>query len=215
MQRKLLTGNPGNNGPLKEKLPVATIIIVALNLIGLIYEYSVGEERAIYTYAMYEGALQRGEYVRLFVSAFLHFGLYHFGSNMVCLAVYGLDLERRLGPWRYALIYGLSIIGAGLLINHAGGRGLHAGASGAIWGLMTATVIYNLRNQLNPAYALRGIAINLLYSFSSGVSWQGHIGGGLAGLVTALLICRGPESGNRMEGESGRHIESGNRENAE
>ena len=208
MQRKLFMGGPGKNGPLKEKLPIATIIIVALNIIGLIYQYSVGEDQAIYTYAMYEGALERGEYARLFVSAFLHFGLYHFGSNMACLGVYGLDLERRLGPWKYALIYVLSIVGAGLLINYAGGRGLHAGASGAIWGLMTATVIYNMRNQLNPAYALRGIAINLIYSFSSGVSWQGHIGGGIGGLLTALFVCKGPESGNRIEGENRQNIES-------
>ena len=71
------------------------------------------------------------------------------------------------------------------------GNGIHAGASGAIWGLMTATLIYNLRNNLNPAYALHGIVINLIYSFSAGVSWQGHIGGGVAGLVTALAICKG------------------------
>ena len=60
-----------------------------------------------------------------------------------------------------------------LLINFAGGRGIHAGASGAIWGLMTATLIYNLRNNLNPTYALRGIVINLIFSVSAGVSWQG------------------------------------------
>ena len=66
---------------------------------------------------------------------------------------------------------------------------IHAGASGAIWGLMTATLVYNLRNNLNPFYALRGIAINLIYSFSAGVSWQGHIGGGLGGVIAALFLC--------------------------
>ena len=54
---------------------------------------------------------------------------------------------------------------------------LHAGASGAIWGLMTANLVYNLKYHINPIYALRGIVINLVYSFSAGVSWQGHIGG--------------------------------------
>ena len=60
--------------------------------------------------------------------------------------------------------------------------------SRAIWGLMTATLVYNLQNGINPAYALRGIVINLIYSFSAGVSWQGHIGGGVAGLLTALVV---------------------------
>ncbi len=181
---------------MRRRMPVVTLIIVGLNIVGLLYEISAGQTRAIYTYGMYEGALQDGEYLRLIVSAFLHFGFYHFASNMICLVLYGFDLENRLGSSRYALIYAVSILGGSLLINYAGGYGIHAGASGAIWGLMTATLIYNLRNNLNPAYALRGIVINLLYSFSSGVSWQGHIGGGIAGLAAALFLCKGNGSDN-------------------
>ena len=191
------------------KIPWVTGVIVLLNVIGLIYEYAVGENNAIYRFAMYQGALQDGQWVRLFVSAFLHFGIMHFGSNMLCLAVFGLDLENRIDWWRYALIYLIGIIGSGLLINFAGGRGIHAGASGAIWALMTATLVYNLRNNINPMYALRGIVINLVYSFSAGVSWQGHIGGGIAGLLAALVLMGGrqqalpagenPNEANRLD----------------
>ena len=67
---------------------------------------------------------------------------------------------------------------------------------------MTATLIYNLRNNLNPVYALRGILINLIYSFSAGVSWQGHIGGGVAGLATALALCKGNSSNNYWRAEN-------------
>ncbi len=179
---------------MRRKIPIVTFIILGLNILGMIYEYTTGEALAMYTYGMYQGALQDGDYLRLVVSAFLHFGFYHFASNMICLVLYGFDLERRLGSVRYALIYALAVLGGSLLINFAGGRGIHAGASGAIWGLMTATLIYNLRNNLNPAYALRGIAINLIYSFSAGVSWQAHIGGGIAGLAAALFLCRGNSS---------------------
>ena len=132
----------------------------------------------------------------------------YFGQGTICLAqlalfcglthtincarqyvtMFGFDLETRTSWWRYALIYVVSVLGSGLLINFTGGRGIHAGASGAIWGLMTATLVYNLQNLINPAYALRGIAINLIYSFSAGVSWQGHIGGGVAGLLAALVV---------------------------
>ena len=59
------------------KIPVVTVIIFLLNLIGLIYEYSVGENNAVYRFAMYQGALQDGQWIRLFVSAFLHFGIFH------------------------------------------------------------------------------------------------------------------------------------------
>ena len=42
-----------------------------------------------------QGALQDGEWIRLFVSAFLHFGILHFGSNMLCLAVFFASRRRR------------------------------------------------------------------------------------------------------------------------
>ena len=170
------------------RVPVVTLVILALNVVGMIYEFSVGQNQAVYRFAMYQGALQDGQWIRMFVSAFLHFGLMHFGSNMVCLIMYGFSLENHIDWWRYALIYLISIVGSGLLINFAGGKGIHAGASGAIWGLMTSTLVYTLRSNMNPMYALRGIVINLIYSFSAGVSWQGHIGGGIAGLLASLLL---------------------------
>lgn len=172
----------------RRRVPLVSLVILALNILGFVYELVVGENAAIYRFAMYQGALQDGEWYRLITSAFLHFGLMHLGSNMICLTMFGFDLETRTSWWRYALIYVVSLLGSGLLINFTGGRGIHAGASGAIWGLMTATLVYNLQNGINPAYALRGIAINLIYSFSAGVSWQGHIGGGAAGLLAALVV---------------------------
>ena len=167
---------------------LVTFVILALNVIGLIYEYSVGEQMAVLKYGMYQGALEDGEYLRLLVSGFLHFGLYHFGSNMICLVLYGFDLEVKVGSGRYALIYFIALLGSSLLINFTGGNGIHAGASGAIWGLMTATLIFNVRHGLNAAYALRGIVLNLIYSFSANVSWQGHIGGGVSGLIAAAAL---------------------------
>ena len=53
---------------------------------------------------------------------------------------------------------------------------------------MTATLIFNVRHGLNAAYALRGIVLNLIYSFSANVSWQGHIGGGVSGLIAAAAL---------------------------
>ena len=174
---------------MKRKIPIVTFIIVGLNVLGLIYEFRVGERLATLKYGMFQGALEYGEYMRAIVSAFLHYGIYHFACNMICLVSYGFDLENKIGPVRYALVYLFGIIGSALLINYAGGSGLHAGASGAVWALMTATLYYNLRHGLNPAYALRGIILNLVYSFSAGVSWQGHIGGGIGGLIAAFVLC--------------------------
>lgn len=174
---------------MKRRIPIVTLILLGLNVLGLIYEFNVGERIATFKYGMYQGALENGEYLRAVVSAFLHFGIYHFACNMICLVSYGFDLENKIGPVKYTLVYAAGILGAALLINFAGADGLHAGASGAIWGLMTATLVYNLRHGLSPTYAFRGIILNLVYSFSANVSWQAHIGGGIAGLIAAFVLC--------------------------
>ena len=184
---------------MKKAIPIVTFILLGLNVLGLIYEFNVGERLATFKYGMYQGALENGEYQRAIISAFLHFGIYHFACNMICLISYGFDLENKIGPIKYALIYAAGILGSALLINFAGEGGLHAGASGAIWSLMTATLVYNLRHGLNPTYAFRGIILNLIYSFSANVSWQGHIGGGIAGLLTAYLFCGNNLSFNIQE----------------
>ena len=137
---------------------------------------------------MYQGALDNGEWLRVLTSAFLHFGVYHLACNMICLVSFGFTLEKRIGPVKYLIIYATAIAGSGFLINYTGGNGLHAGASGAIWGLMTATLVYDLKNKLSAYEAFRCIIINLVYSFSAGVSWQGHFGGGIAGLIVALIM---------------------------
>ena len=178
----------------RKSIPVISFILLALNIIGFIYEYSEGEALMMLRYGMYQGALEDGGWLRMVVSAFLHFGFYHLLCNMFCLVSFGFALERKIGPFRYLLIYAAAILGSGLLINYAGGNGIHAGASGAIWGLMTSTLIYDIRNKLSTAGAFRCIAINLVYSFSAGISWQGHIGGGIAGLILGLVLFA-PQSG--------------------
>ncbi len=175
---------------MKKRIPVITFMLIGLNILGFLYEFIVGQNLAVLKYGMFQGALTAGYYDRMIGSAFLHFGFYHFACNMLCLVSYGFSLETRIGPLKYLVIYFVAIIGAGILIDQAGGNGIHAGASGAIWGLMTATLVYNIRNKIDLSYALRGIIMNLIYSFSAGISWQAHIGGGIAGLLVALIICQ-------------------------
>ncbi|MBR3017577.1 MAG: rhomboid family intramembrane serine protease [Clostridia bacterium] len=178
------------------KIPLVTAIILALNLICFAIEYFSGSNRILYAYGMYQGALQNGEWYRLITNAFLHFDIAHLACNMLCLFSFGMLLENGIGRFKYALIYAFGIIGSGLLIEFAGGaRALHAGASGAIWALMGASLIYVLKYHGNPSGIVRSIVLNLIYSFSAGVSWQGHIGGGIAGLAAAAVMLNLPAGG--------------------
>ncbi len=171
------------------KLPVITLVILVLNLIGYVLELTLGSNQILYDYGMYQGALQDGEWYRLITSSFLHFDPIHLLCNMFCLVSFGMLLEDGIGRIRFTGIYVAGILGAGLFIQYAGGPySLHAGASGAIWALMGAALVYILKYHGSPVGIIRSILLNLFYSFSSGVSWQGHIGGGIAGLAAALIL---------------------------
>lgn len=146
--------------------------------------------------------VRAGEVWRLVASMFLHGNLEHLAVNMIALAVFGPVLERLLGPQRYLLLYGLSGLGGSLASALLRGPGISVGASGAIWGLMAAGLGLALRPRgllppLRLAQARRRaiapLAINLLYSFQSGVDILAHLGGGIVGfaLMATGLITRG------------------------
>ena len=116
-------------------IPWVTLILILLNAVAGIYKLAGGEYDVIRHLGMTQGALQRGEVLRFVLSNFLHMGLPHFISNMYGLAIYGFIFENRIGKWKYLLIYIASMLGSSLLINFLGGNGIHAGASGAIFGL--------------------------------------------------------------------------------
>ena len=176
---------------LKIPIPWVTLILILLNAVAGIYKLAGGEYDVLRHLGMTQGALQRGEVLRFVLSNFLHMGLPHFISNMYGLAIYGFIFENRIGKWKYLLIYIASMLGSALLINFLGGSGLHAGASGAILGLMAANLVYYLvtrRKILYMLYAIVAVAGNVIHTFSAGVSWQGHFGGAIAGALVALLL---------------------------
>src|SRR5215831_9828468 len=89
--------------------------------------------------AMYAAALERHEYWRLVTYGFLHFNLLHLTTNMLCLALWGGHLEKRVGSFYFLLIYACALIAGGVVGNltHPGPY-LSAGASGAISGILGA-----------------------------------------------------------------------------
>lgn len=177
-------------GGWKPRLPWVSFILILLNAATGLYKLAGGEYNILYHYGMMQGALQRGEYLRFILNSFLHSGWTHFISNMYALLIYGFIFENRIGRWKYLLIYLASIFGSSLLINFIGGSGIHIGATGAIWGLMAANLVYSLYTGkiIYLLYAIPSVAGNLLYTFRNGVSWQGHIGGAIAGILLSLIL---------------------------
>ena len=130
-----------------------------------------------------------GEWWRPLTAAFLHIGLLHLVMNMLGLLIFGSELERALGRWRFLALYLLSVLGGAVAIQLFGDpRVPVAGASTAIYGLLGALGVLMLvrRQDLRGLIAL--IGINIAISFLPGVSLLGHLGGLVAGALTAGIL---------------------------
>ncbi|MCW2701638.1 MAG: Membrane associated serine protease, rhomboid family [Blastococcus sp.] len=130
-----------------------------------------------------------GEWWRLFTAAFLHIGPVHLVLNMLALLVFGSELERQLGRWRFLALYLLSALGGATAIQLLGEPGgAVAGASTAIYGLLGGLGVLMLVRRQDIRGLLTLLAINVFISFLPGVSLLGHLGGLVAGALTAAVL---------------------------
>jgi membrane associated rhomboid family serine protease len=130
----------------------------------------------------------RGDYWRLITAAFLHYGPFHLLLNMVALYWFGSLLEQRIGSGKYLLLYIVSGLAgsAGALI--ASPLTPTVGASGAIFGVLGAGLVFEQqRDYVFGGSALGIIVINLVLTFSiANISIGGHIGGLIGGIAAGL-----------------------------
>lgn len=131
-----------------------------------------------------------GQWWRVLTAAFLHFGLIHLGLNMLALLIFGSELERQMGRWRFIALYVVSILGGATTIQlFSPADAVAAGASTAIYGLLGALGVLMLATKQDIRGLATLLAINVVISFLPGVSLIGHLGGLVAGaLVAGLMI---------------------------
>jgi membrane associated rhomboid family serine protease len=148
-----------------------------------------------------------GQWWRLLTSCFVHVGLLHLGMNMYGLYILGPLVERLFGHWRYLVLYLIAGFGGdciGVLLTPPtvsnDGRLLItqlAGASGALCGLLGAIAAWTYLNRrsLPPALVATWFRVVLLnavliaiISTLPNISWSGHLGGAVVGLMTAGLL---------------------------
>jgi membrane associated rhomboid family serine protease len=136
--------------------------------------------------------VDHGDWWRLITGTFLHANLLHIAFNMYFLWFVGTAVEQALGRGRFVLIYlvsGLAGSAGALLVNPTTPT---VGASGAIFGILgAALVLERQRNYVLGGQAFALIAINLLLSFViSNISYGGHIGGLVGGVLCTLVLSR-------------------------
>ena len=113
----------------------------------------------------------------------------HLALNMLSLLVFGSEIERQLGRWRYLGLYLVSALGGATVIELFG-EPLRpvAGASTAIYGLLGALGVLMVMRKQDVRGILVLLAINVFISFLPGVSLLGHLGGLATGAVVALVL---------------------------
>jgi len=137
---------------------------------------------------------------RLFTAMFIHFGLLHVTFNMAALYQSGRLVERLFGSVRYAALYVFAGLTGSLVSILWHPMVNSAGASGAIFGVFGALLVFMLdpRNAV-PSSVMKEhrystavfIGFNLANGFShSGIDNGAHIGGLLGGMAMGYLLAR-------------------------
>jgi len=189
-------------GTVRGGRPVITIGIIGLNALSFVLQVVLpGWQSAL----IFRPVWGDTEPYRFLTAAFLHASIPHIAFNMIALWFIGPYLEIVLGRWRYVALYLLSALGGSvmvLLLADPFGQSWITGvlgASGAIFGLFGAVVLVARRLGQSVRSMFVVIALNLVMGFTiPGISWQGHVGGLVVGLLLGAVFAYAPRSRQRQ-----------------
>lgn len=132
-----------------------------------------------------------GWYWQLFTSLFIHVNIVHLTGNMVFLYLFGVAVERIFNKSEYLLVYFSSGFLGNLFSLMLGLNSVSAGASGAIFGLFGAYVIYTRREGKQSVIgALIYVLFFLMLGLGMNVNILAHLGGSIGGLIAGYLISK-------------------------
>jgi membrane associated rhomboid family serine protease len=134
-----------------------------------------------------------GAWWQLVTSTFLHVDVWHIGFNMLALWFLGPQLELAIGRARFLALYLISgLAGSACVYWLSGEQTSTLGASGAVYGLMAALLVVAVKvgGQVQPI--LIWLGINVVFTFTGGFSWQGHLGGFVGGAAIMTLYVYSP-----------------------
>jgi rhomboid protease GluP len=185
----------------RAKKYMLTYILIALNIAVYVGTSLIGGDfittgdTAIFWLGQVNYAvIYYGWYWQLFTSMFVHAGIVHLLGNMFFLLIFGLRAEELFSLDEYVLIYFLSGLAGNLLtlsvtLLFPSYDIVSVGASGAIFGVFGACVIY-VRRAIQQS-----IISALLYAFflfminvGPGVNIFAHLGGLVVGLLMGYSL---------------------------
>lgn len=193
----------------RRRVPIATLSIIAINVIVFVNQLSMpydGVIEMLYKYAFIpsrfvDGLTQIESYIPLFTSMFIHGDMMHIISNMWSLWLFGDNVEERMGFFGFIVFYLLTGLIAGFahFVSNPMSDIPTVGASGAIAGVMGAYFIMFPHARIVTLVPFIPFVIRVpaqiflfiwfisqlrsgIYGMAGGVAWWAHIFGFLAGV---------------------------------
>jgi membrane associated rhomboid family serine protease len=184
--------------------PIATYTLIGVNVLAFLgtlasgssISGSVGGNSLLQKAALNGPKVADGEWWRIITSGFMHYGFLHLLFNMYALYILGQLLEPAVGRTRFLLIYFSSLIAGSVGALILDPNAYTAGASGAVFGLMSAALVVLRNRGISAMESGLGIwlFLNLAITFTvSGISIGGHIGGLIGGAVSSWVLVELPE----------------------
>ena len=172
-----------------------TYILIAINVAIYIYTSIVGGswlvtgDNVLVQWGQYNLLVFNGFYYQLFTSIFIHASIVHITGNMLFLLIFGLRGEEMFSLPEYLGIYLVGGLAGNLLSLALGPDLLSVGASGAIFSLFGACVIYGRRSVRQSILGALVYAFFLFFiNTGEGVNILAHLGGLAFGLLIGYLI---------------------------
>jgi membrane associated rhomboid family serine protease len=131
-----------------------------------------------------------GAYWQLVTTMFTHQQIWHIATNMFSLYFVGSALEPALGKARFLALYLISgLAGSAMVYWVADPNQPTLGASGAIFGLLGALLVFLIKARQPLQQVLFLLALNFAITFTiPGISWGAHVGGFLGGVATGAIF---------------------------
>lgn len=196
----LIASRPG-------QVPVTScLLLLNLAFFGLMLAFGGGMWQTSTTVPLAWGAnfgpaTQDDQWWRLVTAMFVHFGVLHLGLNMLALWDVGRLVERLFGWWRFLLLYlGGGVLGNLLSLVVQGNQAVSGGASGAIFGLYGALLVFLVRERRQVerrefrwvfgAAVVFTVLTLVMGQVLHGIDNAAHLGGLAGGALFGSLLVR-------------------------
>jgi rhomboid protease GluP len=172
-----------------------TYILIALNVAIYIYGAIVGgnafttPDSVVYQWGQVNLYVFQGAYWQLFTAIFIHASIVHLVGNMLFLLIFGLRGEEMFSLPEFLIIYLVGGLVGNVLSLVFGPLFVSVGASGAIFAMFGACVIYGRRSVRQSILGALVYAFFLFFiNTGENVNILAHLGGLGFGLIVGYLI---------------------------